>query len=406
MAVVELDRVSKAYRLGGPSNLREVITSRMRRLLGEGWADETERRFLALDDVSFSVERGAAVGIVGHNGAGKSTILKLLSRVAFPTSGRVTVRGQTAALIELGAGFHPDLTGRENVYLAGSMLGMRRREIAAQFGAIVEFAGLEQFIETPVKRYSSGMYVRLAFAVAAHVRAEVLLIDEVLAVGDAAFQQRCLAKMGELHRSGVTILLVSHNLWLVEGFCERALLLRRGRLECHGSTSAVLDRYREYERVDMLQSAEAAREPAGPAGAPSFLRLELYDCDGQALGEAPMGASIAVRLTYAAPEPLRSPVFLVRIRRADGLICCAVSSRAAQDSIPGLLLGEGVVEALVGPLPLVPDVYTVEALLIDRVQPIIYAASRRASLRVAGPLSGMNDAGVFAPGVEWRAWHV
>jgi len=198
MAVIEFEHVSKAYRLGASrTSLREAISQIGHKLFSRSGAQTNNQLFWALNDVSFKVEQGEVLGIIGHNGAGKSTILKLLSKVAYPTSGQIRTQGRMAALIELGAGFHPDLSGRENVYLNGSILGLKRQEIDAQFSSIVEFAGLEKFIDTPVKRYSSGMYVRLAFAVAAHVRADLLLVDEVLSVGDMAFQQRCMAKMNE-----------------------------------------------------------------------------------------------------------------------------------------------------------------------------------------------------------------
>jgi lipopolysaccharide transport system ATP-binding protein len=253
MAVIEFEHVSKAYRLGASrTSLRETITQIPRKLFSHNGARTDDQLLWALDDVSFRVERGEVLGIIGPNGAGKSTMLKLLSKVTFPTRGHIRTQGRMAALIELGAGFHPDLSGRENVYLNGSILGLTRQEIDTQFSDIVEFAGLERFIDTPVKRYSSGMYVRLAFAVAAHVKADLLLIDEVLSVGDMAFQQRCMEKMNELRDSGTTIVFVSHNLWNVEVFCRRALLLRAGRIVAKGNPAEVIGIYRRQEREDLL----------------------------------------------------------------------------------------------------------------------------------------------------------
>src|SRR2546430_4782764 len=199
--------------------------------------------FWALKDVSFEVKRGEVIGIVGSNGAGKSTLLKILSRITEPTIGRITIDGRVASLLEVGTGFHPELSGRENIFLNGAILGMTRAEIRAQFDEIVAFAGIERFLDTPVKRYSSGMQVRLAFAVAAHLKPEILVVDEVLAVGDGEFQKKCLGKMGDVARSGRTVLLVSHNLSSLRSLCSQGILLREGRLITAGSISSVLAAY-------------------------------------------------------------------------------------------------------------------------------------------------------------------
>ena len=205
-------------------------------------------RFWALKDVSFEVEPGEVVGIIGRNGAGKSTLLKILSRITEPTSGRCKFRGRIGSLLEVGTGFHPELTGRENVYLNGSILGMSRREIDRKFDEIVEFAEIEQFLDTPVKRYSSGMYVRLAFGVAAHLNPEILLVDEVLAVGDQKFQKKCLGKMREVARSGRTVLFVSHNTAALESLCERCILIHQGQVKADGETGSILARYYEDDQ--------------------------------------------------------------------------------------------------------------------------------------------------------------
>ena len=207
--------------------------------------------FWALRDLSFDVIRGEAFGVIGPNGAGKSTLLKLLAGITTPTSGRIEIRGRLSALIEIGSGFHPELSGRENVYLSGSILGMRRREIAAKFDQIVEFAGVAPFIDMPVKWYSSGMYVRLGFSIAAHLDPDILLIDEVLAVGDAAFQERCLARIRALRRSGTTAILISHDLSAIEQLCDRVMLLERGQAIEYGDPQAVVTAYRHRADVDL-----------------------------------------------------------------------------------------------------------------------------------------------------------
>lgn len=235
---IEFHRVSKRFQLQEGRTLREFVPAFLR---GRGWSPP----FYALRDVSFSVAQGETLGIIGRNGSGKSTALKLMAGVMVPSQGAVRVHGRVSPLIELGAGFHPDLTGRENVFLNAAILGMSSKEIQARFDEIVSFAELWDFIDTPVKRYSSGMYMRLGFSVAVHSTPDILLVDEVLAVGDATFQEKCLAKMREFQAQGVTMVLVTHALDLVRKFCQRALLLNGGHLVAEGTPEAVVQRYTE-----------------------------------------------------------------------------------------------------------------------------------------------------------------
>jgi lipopolysaccharide transport system ATP-binding protein len=259
MVAIRVDGLGKAYRLGQGDqryhyrtlreSLVETVTRPFRRAHRGGSPGAEE--FWALKDVSFQVQPGEVVGIIGRNGAGKSTLLKILSRITRPTTGRAEIDGRVGSLLEVGTGFHPELTGRENVYLNGSILGMSRKEISRKFDEIVAFAEVEKFLDTPVKRYSSGMYVRLAFAVAAHLEPEILLIDEVLAVGDAQFQKKCLGKMEMAANSGRTVFFVSHQMSAVQRLCTTALLLNRGRLEAIGDTRSIIARY-------LAEEAEAA----------------------------------------------------------------------------------------------------------------------------------------------------
>jgi len=244
---IRADGIGKRFRLGGVRSfhhsLRQDLTNAFKRAMGDaslGYDDET---FWALRDVSFEVARGETIGLIGPNGAGKSTLLKLLSRITLPTEGTIRYRGRLASLLEVGTGFHPELTGRENVYLNGAILGMKRTEIDRKFDEIVAFAEVEKFLETPAKFYSSGMYVRLAFAVAAHLDQEILLIDEVLAVGDAAFQKKCLGKMHDITRQGRTVFFVSHNMAAVQALCEHAILLEDGKITAEGETDGVVRIY-------------------------------------------------------------------------------------------------------------------------------------------------------------------
>jgi lipopolysaccharide transport system ATP-binding protein len=260
--VISVEHLTKQYDLGviGTGTLTRDLNrwwARLRRKPDPytriGQRDHFERigeSILALDDVSFQVEQGEALGIIGKNGAGKSTLLKILSRVTAPTSGVVKVKGRIGSLLEVGTGFHPELTGRENVYLNGAILGMRKEEVDRKFDEIVDFSGVEKFIDTPVKRYSSGMYVRLAFAVAAHLDPEILVVDEVLAVGDAEFQKKCLGKMGDVADEGRTVLFVSHNMAAINKLCSRTVLLTSGEVELIEETNEVISRYLEYNNVN------------------------------------------------------------------------------------------------------------------------------------------------------------
>lgn len=273
--VVKIQNVSKKYRIGGlhPGYMtfREMIgdlfAAPLRRLRNGG---DSHQELWALTDVNLEVRQGEPIGIIGHNGAGKSTLLKILSRITKPTRGQVEILGRIGSLLEVGTGFHPDLTGRENVYLNGAILGMRRAEIDRKFDEIVAFAELEKFIETPVKFYSSGMYVRLAFSVAAHLEPEILIMDEVLAVGDAAFQQKCLDKMHSIRQRGHTIFFVSHNMPAVTRLCKRVILLEGGRVRADGEPHSVVNEY-----ISSTRESGAAREWVDGAEAPgdSVVRL-------------------------------------------------------------------------------------------------------------------------------------
>ncbi|MCX5762780.1 MAG: polysaccharide ABC transporter ATP-binding protein [Gemmatimonadetes bacterium] len=261
---IHAEGLGKSYRIGrGPraTTLAERLVNAVRHPFGTG----TDEAFWALRDASFEIPRGQAVGIIGRNGAGKSTLLKLLSRITTPTTGWGELRGRVGSLIEVGTGFHPELTGRENVYLNGAILGMRKHEVARRFDEIVAFAGIEQFIDTPVKRYSSGMYMRLAFAVAAHLDAEILVIDEVLAVGDIEFQRKCLGKMGEVAGAGRTVLFVSHSLHAISTLTTRAMVLERGRIAFDGATSDALAFYRGLQSAG-AESVHGYLAPADKSG--------------------------------------------------------------------------------------------------------------------------------------------
>ena len=310
-AIITVENLGKCYRIQHQSRerytaLRDVLTNKVKGLFRPQTSDlrpqTSEEDFWALKDLSFEIKQGEVVGIIGRNGAGKSTLLKILSRITEPTSGRVTLRGRVASLLEVGTGFHPELTGRENIFLNGAILGMTRAEIRRKFDEIVAFAEVDKFLDTPVKRYSSGMYVRLAFAVAAHLEPEILVVDEVLAVGDAQFQKKCLGKMHDVARGGRTILFVSHNMQAVRQLCQGVVWLEKGRLREVGPCEETINRYLLAEkRVESLRelNEQIAQAPADPA-----FRLREVDVrqDGTSATELVSGKPVEVRLTYDVLE--------------------------------------------------------------------------------------------------------
>jgi lipopolysaccharide transport system ATP-binding protein len=303
---IRAKNVRKRFSIRGnrsEANLTEAIASRFRWLVGG--RRETSTDFWALDGVSFEVQPGEVVGIIGRNGAGKSTLMKVLSRITEPTEGRVEIRGRIGSLLEVGTGFHPELTGRENVYLNGSILGMARREIVAKFDEIVAFSGVERFLDTPVKRYSSGMYVRLAFAVAAHLEPEILVVDEVLAVGDAEFQKKCVEKMRSVGRTGRTVLLVSHNLSQIESLCSRVLTLHQGRAVGFGPATEQVRKYLADTRPGQSAYIDLHDHPNRlPGSTPILTGLTLLS-DGVPQTVVKMNGGFGCEIGYRLPRKPR-----------------------------------------------------------------------------------------------------
>ncbi|HYV35956.1 MAG TPA: ABC transporter ATP-binding protein [Gemmataceae bacterium] len=326
---VRVENLSKQYRIGarqadGYRTLRETLVAAARapwnrlRSLGRGDSDHASQdSFWALKDVSFEVQPGEVVGIIGRNGAGKSTLLKILSRIAEPTDGRVELRGRIGSLLEVGTGFHPELTGRENVYLNGAILGMCRREIQRKFDEIVAFAEVEQFLDTPVKRYSSGMCVRLAFAVAAHLNLDTLLIDEVLAVGDASYQRRCIDRMTQLATSGATILFVSHNMEMIPRFCRRAILLQCGSVAKDGSAKKVTEDYIHTERNSKATS-DLRNARRGGNGRARFTQVQLVDDAGRCIQTHVCGDDLRVHIELEVHEDISDVALAVVLQNLYG----------------------------------------------------------------------------------------
>ena len=350
--VIQFDSVSKKFTLHHERarSFQELAVGLFRR------NNFSREEFWALRDVSFTVEHGETVGIIGPNGAGKSTLLKLAARIMEPTSGRITVRGRIGALLELGAGFHPDLTGRENIYLNGSILGLSRAEIRRRLDDIIGFAELERFIDVPVKHYSSGMYVRLGFSVAVHTDPEILLVDEVLAVGDQAFQRKCLERIGELRRQGVTVLFVSHSADMVRSLCTRALWLHEGRLVADGAAEAVVRRYLEQTWERGGAPGPAAEERRWGTGKIRIVQVRLLDGEGREQQRFRTGEPLVVEIRYRAEERVERPVFGLAIHRSDGIHITGPNTQFAGLDIPAVE-GEGTVTYTVPALPLLEGLY-------------------------------------------------
>lgn len=362
-AAIRIENLGKRYRVPHASNrggvygyktLRDSITELAGRLRGNGDSSPMIE-FWALRDVDLTIQPGEVVGIIGHNGAGKSTLLKVLSRITKPTIGRVALRGRVGSLLEVGTGFHPELTGRENIFLNGAILGMTRREIARKFDEIVAFAEVEDFLETPVKRYSSGMYVRLAFAVAAHLEPEVLIVDEVLAVGDMAFQRKCLGRMSEVGKSGCTVLFVSHNMPAIEALCSRAVLLDRGQVVQDGDVTDLIAEYRR--RVMGPAATVSAFQAAGIIRA-----AVLLDDHGEATDFLPVGTTFRLRIGLDAREPVPYPTIGVGIDDTMGQRLLTLHT-PRNDAAITELVGPCEVDCRVQRFPLAPGDYWIKLAL-------------------------------------------
>ncbi|MGH2933073.1 MAG: polysaccharide ABC transporter ATP-binding protein [Gaiellaceae bacterium] len=417
-AVITAEGVGKRYRLGERESygaLRDVIAGAVTAPIRRVRQRRVPRpEIWALEDVSFALGRGEVLGLIGANGAGKSTLLKVLSRITDPTRGRVVLRGRVGSLLEVGTGFHPELTGRENIMLNGTILGMRRSEIHRRFDEIVEFSGAQKFLDTPVKRYSSGMQVRLAFAVAAHLEPEILLVDEVLAVGDAEFQQKCLGKMRDVTREGRTIIFVSHNLAAVRALCPRALVLERGRLVFDGATEDAVHRY-----LGHAEGEPSAAIVEGESLALHISKQRLYsdepffECtriallDEEGLPSSAFGSDeeITIAVDYRVLRPI--PALRVLVTLTDENQASVLRTETIDDAA-----GEG-------PMRLEPGAYRsivrlprgmfgeteldLNVSLIAEVNQIVdYSAVMTIEIRFAGHGGNMRGNAVLRPQLEWR----
>ncbi|MFC1709541.1 ABC transporter ATP-binding protein [Candidatus Omnitrophota bacterium] len=408
MNVIEFNNVWKKFKRGEKFNsLRDWVPNLFRTKFSKrnnGILDKQE--FWAIKDVSFKVKKGEVLGIIGPNGAGKSTILKLLSRIMNPTKGEMKITGRLSALIEVTAGFHNELTGRENTYLNGTILGMTRKEIDEKFDEILEFSGIGEFIDTPVKRYSSGMYSRLGFSVAAHMGPDVLLVDEVLSVGDIAFQAKCAQKMRELLDSGTTIVIVSHNISLIQSLCKRVILLDKGEILKEGPEEEVIPYYqdivssqREAEIKKKITSQEYKVRVSQKLPV-KILDVFLFDGGNKNKESFRIGESISVKINYEAEKKIENPVFSLEIIRADGVICCSSSTKERDFQVKSIN-GKGSINVDLGKINLAPGIYVPKISIWDKDVTYPYAI-RGCDVFKVGAEKSNNSNVVFLQEMKWK----
>ena len=388
---IEVDNLGKRYRIGAPRQSYNTLSDALSEAFANFRNPKPETRnsdsFWALRDISFEVKRGDVLGIIGRNGAGKSTLLKILSRVTRPTYGRARVNGRVGSLLEVGTGFHPELTGRENIYLNGAVLGMTKAEIKRRFDEIVEFAEVEGFLDTPVKRYSSGMYMRLAFSVAAHLEPEILLVDEVLAVGDAAFQQKCIGKMGDVAKEGRTVLFVSHNMACIQRLCHSAILLDKGQVKAFRKVPDVIQTYLK-EVVSPVSSWEPSSAPTKNA---YFKKIYLANEKEERLDHVTTASSLSVIMEYIVQRKCRSLQISVDLLDSNGDLIFASNpqDRALE---PPDEVGQYRAVVCLPPQILLPKIYGIRTNLwtpwegiLDTVDSIRFSVNETASLSNATP---------------------
>ncbi len=364
--IIRVTNLSKQYQLGGPSTpystLRESLVELARNPLRSIKGNGKNSKIWALKDIDFEIEPGEVVGIIGRNGAGKSTLLKILSRITEPTSGRVELFGRIASLLEVGTGFHPELTGRENIFLNGSILGMSRNDIESKFSEIVAFAEVEKFLDTPVKRYSSGMYVRLAFAVAAHLEPEILVIDEVLAVGDAAFQKKCLGRMREVANRGRTVLFVSHNMAAVSALCSKAMVLWHGEVQYPlGNVQDAVQHYLS-QVAEVTKTSLADRTDRQGSGNIRISDFGTFDSKGKVVEYLSTGQDVDMRIYYTAANNLDNVTVAIGITASSGAFVSMLSNELTGSSF-STNDKEGYFACRIRKLPLAPGYYSVNLII-------------------------------------------
>lgn len=410
MNVIEFNHVWKKFKKGEKfKSLREAVPNLFKpmrfRHKSREFLDTGE--FWALKDVSIQLEKEEVLGIIGPNGAGKSTILKLLTRIMKPNKGEIHVKGRISALIEVAAGFHPELTGRENVYLNGTIIGMTKKEIDKKFDEIVEFSGVREFIDTPVKRYSFGMNSRLGFSVAAHMEPDVLLIDEVLAVGDMAFHAKCAQKMRELLDSGATIILISHNLSLIQSLCQRVILLDKGVILKEGTAEDVIPWYQDLvqkQREEELKRKTDEKTYKVKIDQDLLLKISdvaFYGEEEKRKENFRVDELISIKVHYKAKEKIKDPIFRLEIIRSDGVICC-LSDTSIENISTGTIFKEGVVKIHLNNLNLAPGIYLAKFSVWDKDFIHRYLVRHDDVFKIGTEGVGKSSYGVFLTKVKWE----
>jgi lipopolysaccharide transport system ATP-binding protein len=396
---IRVENISKKYYLGAfaQGSLRSAISH----IFNQGIRREA---FWALRNISFNLPGGEAMGLVGPNGAGKSTLLKLIAGIAKPTSGNIKTRGRVASLLELGAGFHPELTGRENVFLYSSILGIKRRETLNNFDRIVAFSELEKFLDTPIKRYSSGMYVRLAFAVAAFVNPDILLVDEVLAVGDAGYRRKCLDRMEELRRQGTSLIFVSHNAHMVRRVCSTVLYIRQGQLAAEGPTEEIIQLY-ERDLRRSFQYSSHPRQNVEDQLAIEIRDILVTDREGVERDWFSYDEKVKFTLRYEAHTRISSPIFHFRLWRADETACFTIRSNQADAPLDiEALQGKGELSLILDPLQLYGGTYRLQCAIVDATNTIILSMAYSEWFQVSGTAPNIENEhlGVYVPHSKWE----
>jgi len=361
--IIHVENLSKQYQIGMREAYYETLRESLMKALSGQRKRAPEEFIWALREVSFDATPGDVIGVIGRNGAGKSTLLKVLSRITEPTTGRIDLYGRIGSLLEVGTGFHPELTGRENILLNGAILGMRRAEILRKFDEIVAFAEVEKFIDTPVKRYSSGMYLRLAFAVAAFLESEILLVDEVLAVGDASFQKKCLGKMRDVSHSGRTVFFVSHNMAAVEGLCNRCLFIKDGRLAGDGSPHELITKYLAAEAVPENASRDLTQHVGRPGKMSGLMeKVSLRSQDGLAASAIRMGEGFSLYLDFAGTRRFR-PNINITVKNYFGVPVFTISTRVQKQYQITEAIASGTLVCHLRDLPLLEGTYSIDLFL-------------------------------------------
>lgn len=402
MSIIEVNHLTKEYRLGAIQGFKQTLLNAGARLIGRKVPERP--LFKALDDINFSIEPGEVVGIIGHNGAGKSTLLKLLAGISTPTSGSVKITGRIAPLIEVGAGFVPDFTGRENVYLNGSILGLSRKEIDKKFDEIVDFAEMAEFIETPVKRYSSGMQVKLAFAVATSIESEILIVDEVLAVGDLAFQRKCFDRMEDLiKRKGKTVLIVSHNIRQVQRLCHRVLLFDHGKIREDGPPRKVCDHfYAQNDEKIRLASPGAQLRSYSSSGELELVDVRFVDVSSRSTDYVTYNQDCELSFRILVTNELDDVTFGFGFHTTDFLYLTTHNSEN-QLSITNVSVGEHVIKCKIHRLPLLPGVYSLRfGVTAGQTARTVFYAENLLHFQVIGEVPITQRDGFFALNANWR----